>query len=226
MPSPVGILEVATLTGAMLALDAMEKAGDVRVIQAELNDLLGVCIKVTGTPAALDSGMAAAKAVVSTFKGSCVTHVIRAPAEGPWPVTIDGPREFSPLLEADIVFFPNYEPAPPEGPTATRGHAQGTQTTKERTVSDAPQAIGFIETQGYTAVIEAIDSACKAGNVQVLGREKLGGGYITVVIQGDVAAVKAAVEAGQARVGSLGKLIAAHVIARPSRGVLGLLPKT
>ena len=86
-------------------------------------------------------------------------------------------------------------------------------------------AIGLIETQGFTAVMEAIDTACKAANVEVIGKEKLGGGYITVLIKGDVAAVKAAIEAGQQKVGSLGKLIAAHVMAGPSQAVLSLLPK-
>ena len=86
-------------------------------------------------------------------------------------------------------------------------------------------AIGMIETQGLTAVIEAVDTACKAANVEVIGREKLGGGYITVLIKGDVAAVTAAVEAGKNKVEGLGKLIAAHVIARPSAAVLGLLLK-
>jgi microcompartment protein CcmL/EutN len=86
-------------------------------------------------------------------------------------------------------------------------------------------AFGLIETQGFTAVFEAIDTACKAADVQVVGKEKLGGGYITIVIKGDVAAVHAAVEAGKARADGLGKMIAAHVIARPCREVLGLLPK-
>jgi len=89
---------------------------------------------------------------------------------------------------------------------------------------ETPFAIGLIETQGFTAVIEAIDTACKAANVEVIGKEKLGGGYITVLIKGDVAAVEAAVEAGKARVDGLGKLISAHVIARPSKGILKLLP--
>jgi microcompartment protein CcmL/EutN len=89
----------------------------------------------------------------------------------------------------------------------------------------APFAIGMIETQGFTAVIEAIDTACKAANVEVLGKEKLGGGYVTILLKGDVAAVKAAVDAGRAKVDGLGKLIAAHVIARPSTAVLSLLPK-
>jgi microcompartment protein CcmL/EutN len=61
--------------------------------------------------------------------------------------------------------------------------------------------------------------------VEVLAREKLGGGYITVVIKGDVASVRAAVEAGKAKVEGLGRLVAAHVIPNPSAGVLSLLPK-
>ena len=74
-------------------------------------------------------------------------------------------------------------------------------------------ALGFIETQGFTAVFEAIDTACKAANVEVIGKEKLGGGYVTVVIKGDLSAVTAAIAAGQVKVEGLGKLIAAHVIA-------------
>jgi ethanolamine utilization protein EutM len=87
------------------------------------------------------------------------------------------------------------------------------------------QALGFIETQGFTAVFEAIDTACKAASVEVVGKEKLGGGYVTIVIRGDVAAVNAAVEAAKPKVEGLGKLIAAHVIARPSTAALALLPK-
>jgi microcompartment protein CcmL/EutN len=92
--------------------------------------------------------------------------------------------------------------------------------------SGGPFALGLIETQGFTAVLEALDAAAKAGNVEVVGREKLGGGYVTVIFKGDVAAVKAAVEAGREHVDGLGKLIAAHVIARPSDAVLSLLPKS
>ncbi len=87
------------------------------------------------------------------------------------------------------------------------------------------QALGFIETQGFTAVFEAIDTACKAAQVDVVGKEKLGGGYVTVVVRGDVAAVRAAIDAARPKVEGLGKLIAAHVIARPSQSVMALLPK-
>ena len=86
-------------------------------------------------------------------------------------------------------------------------------------------ALGLIETQGFTAVFEAIDTACKAANVEVVGKEKLGGGYITVIIRGDLSAVTAAVDAGKAKVADLGKLISAHVIARPSPMVLAPAPQ-
>ena len=86
-------------------------------------------------------------------------------------------------------------------------------------------ALGLIETQGFTAVFEAIDTALKTAAVEVVAREKLGGGYITVLIKGDVAAVNAAVDAGKAKVEGLGRLVAAHVIPSPSKGVLSLLPK-
>ena len=120
----------------------------------------------------------------------------------------------SQLTQSPTVKNPNYEVVSSLTPPETAAMA------------DNPSfALGFIETQGFTAVFEAIDSACKAANVEVLGKEKLGGGYITVIVKGDVAAVKAAVEAGTAKVGALGKLIAGHVIARPSTAVLALLPK-
>jgi carbon dioxide concentrating mechanism protein CcmO len=70
-----------------------------------------------------------------------------------------------------------------------------------------------------------VDTALKAASVEVIGREKLGGGYITVVIKGDVAAVQAAIDAAKGRVEGLGRLIAAHVIPSPSEGVLAILPK-
>lgn len=88
-----------------------------------------------------------------------------------------------------------------------------------------PQAIGIIETQGLTAVLEATDTMLKAANVTLVGKEKIGAAYVTVIVKGDVAAVKAAVDAGAKAVGNLGKLIAAHVIARPHEDLVALLPK-
>jgi microcompartment protein CcmL/EutN len=193
----------------MVALDAMDKAGEIRVLQVESNDFYGVVLKVTGSQASVAAAIAAGKAVAEPMGGKPVGAVLNNPDDRAWPA-LESKVEISPLIQQPIVKTPNYESI-----------ASGKGSTMENI-----SALGFIETQGFTAVFEAIDSACKAANVEVLGKEKLGGGYVTVVIKGDVAAVKAAVEAGVAKVGSLGKLIAGHVIARPSAAVLSLLPKS
>ncbi len=88
-----------------------------------------------------------------------------------------------------------------------------------------PTALGIIETQGLTAILEAADTMLKAANVVLVGKEKIGAAYVTVIVKGDVAAVSAAVDAGRKVVEGLGKLIAAHVIARPHEDLLALLPK-
>jgi microcompartment protein CcmL/EutN len=205
----LGILEVTGLTAAMVALDTMDKTSGVRVVQVESNDFYGVVLKVTGSQAALMAAIEAGKAVAEQMGGKPVGTVLNRPDDRAWPA-IDSKVEVSPLIQQPIVKIPNYE---------VLNKREGSS------MADNISALGFIETQGFTAVFEAIDSACKAANVEVLGKEKLGGGYITVVIKGDVAAVKAAIEAGTAKVNGLGKLIAGHVIARPSAAVLSLLPK-
>jgi microcompartment protein CcmL/EutN len=207
----LGLLEIRGFTPAMAALDALDKAASVEVLQVELNDFYGVVIKLTGSVSDVAAAIDAGEQVAAAMGGQPVATVINRPDERAL-TAIQSPPEVSPLIQQAVVIQP-------------RAAARETER-KESTVSDNPSfALGLIETQGFTAVFEAIDSACKAANVEVLCKEKLGGGYVTVVIKGDVAAVKAAVEAGQAKVGALGKLIAAHVIARPSAGVLSLLPK-
>ena len=89
----------------------------------------------------------------------------------------------------------------------------------------AQDALGMIETKGLCALFEATDAALKAANVTLVGKEKIGAAYVTVIVKGDVAAVTAAVEAGAQAVGNLGKLVAAHVIARPHDDLIALLPK-
>ncbi len=210
----VAILEITGLGPALVALDALEKAAQVEIDHYELNDFYGVCARVRGFPAALEAAVAAARATIETMGGDCRATIIRAPTDQSWKA-IQSREEYQPLLEQPAVFFPSVE----SDPTAHSTKANGTMTT------EAPFAIGLIETQGFTAVIEAIDTACKAANVEVIGKEKLGGGYIAVLIKGDVAAVNAAVEAGKAKVDGLGNLISAHVIARPSAGILKLLPQ-
>ena len=88
----------------------------------------------------------------------------------------------------------------------------------------AQLSLGMIETRGLTAAIEAADAMTKAAEVTLIGTEKIGSGLVTVMVSGDVAAVKAAVEAGSVRAEGLGELVATHVIPRPHRDIEKILP--
>ncbi len=87
------------------------------------------------------------------------------------------------------------------------------------------EALGMVETRGLVASIEAADAMCKAANVSLIGTEKIGSGLVTVMVRGDVGAVKSSVEAGAANAAKLGELIATHVIPRPHNDVEMILPK-
>ena len=89
----------------------------------------------------------------------------------------------------------------------------------------AQEALGMIETRGLTAAIEAADAMTKAAEVSLIGTEKIGSGLVTVMVRGDVGAVKAAVEAGTSAASKLGELVATHVIPRPHSDVEKILPK-
>jgi len=80
-------------------------------------------------------------------------------------------------------------------------------------------AKGFIETRGLVAAIEAADAMAKAANVELVGQKSIGGGLVTVVIEGDVGAVKAAVDAGAAAAQRVGEVVSVHVIARPDQEI-------
>ena len=88
----------------------------------------------------------------------------------------------------------------------------------------ALEALGMVETRGLTAAIEAADSMVKAAQVTLVGTEKICSGLVTVMVRGDVGAVKAAVEAGAANAARLGELVATHVIPRPHSDVEKILP--
>ena len=190
----------------MVVLDTLEKAANIRLLQVEFNDLAGAMMKIAGPLGDVRASIEAGRSIAEAMQVKCTSTVIANPAPGArlgW----EARPEFNPLMEQAVVKTP-------------------TDSEKEPRVSEqAGFAVGLIETQGFTAVFEAIDTACKAASVEVVAREKLGGGYITVVIKGDVAAVRAAVDAGKAKVEGLGKLIAAHVIPSPTQAVLSLLPK-
>ncbi|MFN8179370.1 MAG: ethanolamine utilization microcompartment protein EutM [bacterium] len=86
------------------------------------------------------------------------------------------------------------------------------------------EALGLIETRGFAALVEASDAMVKAANVRLVGYEKIGGGYVTAIVRGDVAAVKAATDAGSAAANKVGELVTVHVIPRPHPNVEKILP--
>jgi len=91
--------------------------------------------------------------------------------------------------------------------------------------STTSDALGMVETKGLIGAIEAADAMVKAANVTLVGREQVGGGLVTVLVRGDVGAVKAATDAGGAAAQKVGELISVHVIPRPHAEVELILPK-
>ncbi len=86
------------------------------------------------------------------------------------------------------------------------------------------EALGLIETRGFVAMVEASDAMLKAARVTLVGYEKIGGGYVTAIVRGDVAAVRAATEAGSLAASKVGEVVSVHVIPRPHAGVDETLP--
>jgi ethanolamine utilization protein EutM len=86
-------------------------------------------------------------------------------------------------------------------------------------------ALGMVETRGLIGAIEAADAMVKAANVRLIGKEQIGGGYVTVMVRGDVGAVKAATDAGAAAAKRVGELVSVHVIPRPHADVEAILPQ-
>jgi microcompartment protein CcmL/EutN len=86
------------------------------------------------------------------------------------------------------------------------------------------QALGMIETRGLVAMIEATDAMAKAANVELIGWQQIGGGLVTAVVRGDVAAVKAATDAGALAAAKVGEVISSHVIPRPHESLETVLP--
>jgi microcompartment protein CcmL/EutN len=85
-------------------------------------------------------------------------------------------------------------------------------------------ALGMIETKGFVAMVEAADAMVKAAKVELVAYEKIGGGFVTAIVRGDVAAVKAATEAGQRAAERIGEMVAVHIIPRPHANVDQVLP--
>ena len=181
--------------------DRVAKLAGVQILAIESTDGAAQCIKLAGSPAdvaeALAQGTRLARELGSATEGSVLA--------GPLPETVQlatAPPNYSPLLDL-------YD----------------SRTPKENPMTDA-DAIGLLETQGLVSALHATDAMLKAASVSLVGKEKIGAAYVTIMVRGDVAAVQAAIDVGRQTVERLGgKLIMADVISRPHPELMALLPK-
>lgn len=203
----LGFIEIPFLSIAAIVTDAAAKAANVSILGLEATGNENILIRVGGSVADVEAALAAADEMASRLQSPSVIHPISRPAEG----------------MSDMIHFPNAQNPLFGG----RDQLLPTDYPKveNNIMINKQEALGILETQGLTAILEATDAMLKAANVSLVGKEKIGAAYVTVIVRGDVAAVTAAVEAGSKAVGSLGKLVAAHVIARPHEDLVALLPK-
>ncbi len=192
----IGFIETKGLVGNIEATDAMLKAASVEFLGSVALGAGLVAVVVTGEVASVKASVEAGQEAASRVGELVCTNVIARP-------------------HADVVKI-----MPPKGPAAGG-------SIKDATVEEAPlnSALGMVETYGYTPNIQAADAMLKAAEVTLVGQERIGAGLVTVFVQGDVGAVKAAVEAGQEAAGRIGEVVSAHVIPRPHSGVGECMPE-
>ena len=209
----VGVLEVQSLSASFVLLDVMCKAAGIEVAGVEVDGAGGSVMKISGTTADVQAAIDAGQAVANQMK----VHI----AHAVWPRYSLGARfliyckqEYNGIIGANDHLLPGVSTT--QSQLSDKKGKQGTMTQ---------DAIGLIETQGYVGLLEAADAMLKSASVELMGKEKIGAAYVTIMVRGDVAAVQAAVDAGKAAVERVGgKLILAHVIARPHEGLASLLP--
>lgn len=200
----LGLLETPFLSVTALACDAALKAGDVVLLGLEPIGTEVILSRFSGDPGSIRSALGAAEARIKSLGSALVSSTILDAPSTELAGALSRPNSINPLYGGREYLLPTDH--------------------KIHLAIMKPQAIGILETQGLTAILHATDAMLKAANVELVGKEKIGAAYVTIIIKGDVAAVKAALDAGSEAVGSLGKLIAAQVIARPHDDLLKLLP--
>ena len=204
----LGFIEVPFLSVAAVVADAAAKAARVSILGCEATGNENILIRLGGGGVSdVEAALAAAEETATRLGASAIVQAIARPAEG-MNAMIHFPNANNPLYGGRDQLLPTDFPKP-----------------ENKIMSNKQEALGILETQGLTAILEATDAMLKSANVTLVGKEKIGAAYVTVIVKGDVAAVSAAVDAGSKAIGSLGKLIAAHVIARPHDDLTALLPK-
>ncbi len=197
----IALIEIGNLSPALLAADRCVKSSNVRIINIESTDGQAQCIKLAGSPADVAEAAEQAVALAKEMGASAFWTVLARPLE-----------ELNSLINNKPSFSPTY------GDYDTR-------VAKEKSMSSPIESVGLLETQGLVAALHATDDMLKSASVKLVGKEKIGSAYVTIMIKGDVAAVQSAIATGKATVERLGgKLIMADVIARPHPDLAALLP--
>jgi microcompartment protein CcmL/EutN len=199
----LALLEVANLTPALIIADRCLKAAGVTLLGIESTDSADQCIKLVGEAGAVMAAGQVGVELARRMGSRASLSVLPAPVEAtrilahPQPV-------YSPMLDLYDYRIP-----------------------KEPLDMSPSDAVGLLETQGLVAALHATDDMLKSSNVTLVGKEKIGAAYVTIVVRGDVAAVQTAIATGKQTVERLGgKLILADVIARPHPELAALLPKS
>jgi microcompartment protein CcmL/EutN len=204
----LGFIEVPFLSVAAVVADAAAKAARVQILGFEATGNENILIRLGGQGVSdVEAALSVANETATRLGTAAIVQAIARPIDA-LAGMIHFPNAQNPLYGGRDQFLPTDFP-----------------TNKNKIMNHKQEALGILETQGLTAMLEATDAMLKAANVTLVGKEKIGAAYVTVIVKGDVAAVTAAVDAGSKAIGSLGKLIAAHVIARPHDELVALLPK-
>lgn len=209
MSRSLAFLEIANLTPALLVADRCLKTAGVELTGIESTMGAEQTIKLAGSTADVQAAGEAGVALARQMGSQATLVLVNAPAEGTVQVTSQAPVYLAMLDMHDLRV---------KRDTKTHSRRKDTMNT--------PDALGLIETQGYVAALHATDAMLKAAAVSLVGKEKIGAAFVTIVVRGDVAAVQSAVAAGQQMVEKLGgKLIMSDVITRPHPELLALLPQ-
>ncbi len=203
----LGFAEIPFLSIAAVIADQVVKAANVQLLGIETTGNENLVLRLEGDVDSILTALAFAETRSGELGVRAIVRCLSRPEPALTPL-VHFANAQNPLYGGRDQFLPT---------DFSQSKTQAMNTNQE--------ALGIIETQGLTAILEATDSMLKAANVKLVGKEKIGAAYVTVIVRGDVAAVKAAVDAGSKAVGGLGQLIAAHVIARPHEDLTALLPK-
>ena len=204
----LGFIEIPHICISAIAADVMCKAADVVILGFEPTGVETIVVRIgADSPDSIEAALDAGEEETERLGAQVVARrCIARPDEAIYHLN-DEPNTINPLFGGRNEFRPDdFSP------------------NLKDTMKNNTNALGILETQGFTASVEATDTMLKAADVQLVGKEKIGAAYVAITISGDVAAVSAAIQAGSDAVGSLGKLIAGHVIARPHEDLHAILP--